>query len=64
MSEVEWIEKIENEVEWIDIKPFSHNIIGLSLTALQENYNWTDEDIADLVFQLGLDKKGWGHLVR
>ena len=63
-EEINIIEKIENEMEWIDIKPYSHNIIGLSLSVLQEDFEWTDKDIAELVFQLGLDKMGWGYLVK
>lgn len=64
LNEINIIETIENEMEWIDIKPYSHNIIGISLSTLQKNYEWTDKDIVELVLQLGLDKMGWGYLVK
>jgi hypothetical protein len=55
--------RIEKESMYIDIKPYSHNIVGLSLRILSETYKYDDEKIKLVVKTFGLDKKGWGYLL-
>lgn len=58
---VEAIEKcrqtIEAEIDYVDIKPYSHNIIGLSLAALAQK---TDNEAANmLIDEFDLESLGW-----
>eukprot|EP01043_Picozoa_sp_COSAG02_P079592 COSAG02_NODE_18498_length_935_cov_0.991627_1_plen_82_part_00 len=53
--------KILHEIPYIDIKPFSHNIISLELRLISEKYgihtaNQVIEDFA-------LDVKGWHKII-
>jgi len=54
---------IAEESRWIDIKPYSHNIVGLSLRILDETHKYDEEKIKLVVKTFGLNKKGWGYLV-
>ena len=48
---------ILNERQWIDIKPYSHNIISLVLRCIAEKYG---KDVANkLIKDLKLDCIGW-----
>ena len=49
---------IEKEVYWIDKKPYSHNIVGLQLTRLNE-LGFDDEMMKKVIKMFRLDKKGW-----
>ena len=49
--------KIEKEIPYIDIKPFSHNIIGLELRMLGELTN--DNYVYDYIRQVRLNEMGW-----
>ena len=49
--------KILHEIPYIDIKPFSHNIISLELRLVSEQFG---QDVANqLIEDIGLDTKGW-----
>ena len=49
--------KILEEIPWVDIKPFSHNIISLELGIISENYG---KDVSNqLIKDFKLDKMGW-----
>ena len=49
--------KILHEIPYIDIKPFSHNIISLELRLVSEQFG---QDVANqLIEGFGLDTKGW-----
>ena len=54
---------IANESKFIDIKPYSHNIVGLVLRILSETYKYDDNKIKLVVRVFGLHKKGWGYLL-
>jgi hypothetical protein len=54
---------IHEEAQYVGIKPFSHNLIGLCLAELEKRHNFTKDQISALVVQCGLDSKGWEHLV-
>jgi hypothetical protein len=54
---------IAEEARWIDIKPYSHNIVGITLRMLDENHKYDEEKIKLVVKTFGLDKKGWGYLL-
>jgi len=67
--------KIYEEVDYIDIKPYSHNLISINLEIISkdktESYNYaykfgkTRNEIVDyIILKWGLDEKGWGHLVK
>ena len=62
-KEFENLMRIGKEIKFVDIKPYSHNIIGLTLNMLSENNNYDDEKIKLVVKTFGLDKKGWGYLL-
>ena len=48
---------IFKEVNWVDIKPYSHNIISLALGALA---NEVGNDAAnELIEEFGLEELGW-----
>ena len=54
------LEIIDREIPYIDIKEYSHNIIGLELGALMEICS--KEQVKKIVIEKGLDKLGWEHL--
>jgi hypothetical protein len=62
-KEFENLMRIGKEIKFVDIKPYSHTIIGLTLNILSENNNYDDEKIKLVVKTFGLDKKGWGYLL-
>jgi len=62
-KELEVLMRIAEEARWIDIKPYSHNIVGLSLSILGKTHNYDKEKIKLVVKTFGLDRKGWGHLL-
>ncbi len=48
---------IEREIDYVDIKPYSHNIIGLSLSALASE---TDNETANaMIDEFDLETLGW-----
>lgn len=49
--------KIEKEVDYVDVKPYSHNIIGLLLQMASEEYG--KETANDLIDEFGLEDLGW-----
>jgi hypothetical protein len=63
MTEEDILKDIEEESKWIDIKPFSHNIVTFGLRVLSEKFGWDDDRIRQVVLSNHLDQKGWGYLV-
>ena len=53
-TEEEIIEKIEEEIPYIGIKPISHNIIGIELLLYSR-----EKATYELIKELGLDELGW-----
>ena len=53
------IDKIHEEAVWVDIKPYSHNLISIYLRILKEKFSLCDDEIADVMEEAGLDEKGW-----
>ena len=53
----EWRQDIENEVGFVDIKPYSHNIISICLRAISKNYGKKEANKAINDFKL--EKLGW-----
>lgn len=49
---------IKEEVPYIDKKPYSHNIIGMTLSIIAKEYG--DEEVKKAIRDFKLDKKGWG----
>jgi len=56
-TEEEIIQLIKNEIPYVDIKEYSHNIISLELRMYSEIKG--DEETYKLIKELGLDKLGW-----
>lgn len=56
-TEEEIIQSIKNEIPYVDIKEYSHNIISLELRMYSE-IKGVDETY-ELIKELGLDKLGW-----
>ena len=54
----DYIKKIRNEMPYVDVKPYSHNIITICLNALAE-LGWNDEQIDQLIQDEGLNSLGW-----
>jgi len=61
LSKQEIISNIKAEIPFIDIKPYSHNIISLNLTFLEEQYG--KDEVKKIVKETRLKHKGWGHLI-
>ena len=55
------INKINEEIPYVDIKPYSHNIIGLELSMLDEVAG--REAVIELVRTTELRNLGWGFLL-
>ena len=53
----ELIAQIRKEIPYIDIKPYSHNIIGLVLGQIADKFG--KEEAEKQIKTLGLDKRGW-----
>ena len=57
MDLVEYKNKIRNEIPYVDVKPYSHNIIAMVLTMICNKFG---EVVAnDTIIELQLDKIGW-----
>ncbi len=55
------IEIILREIPFVDIKPYSHNIINLELSVLADNYG--EEEAKKLIKNTQLKNLGWGYLL-
>ena len=61
----ELIEQIEEELEYVDIKPYSHNMVAIQLQILEETcFKGRKELFLKVIQDLlpALEEKGWGHL--
>tara|TARA_B110000285_G_scaffold219304_1_gene269746 strand:- start:605 stop:805 length:201 start_codon:yes stop_codon:yes gene_type:complete len=56
------IDTIKKHLELIDIKPYSHNIIGLQLNLLERVAS--QEAVIELVRTTELQNLGWGYLLQ
>lgn len=61
MRELLWVDVIEKEVPFIDIKPYSHNIIGIALGAIAKLDS--QHRANELIEEFGLDKLGWSKII-
>lgn len=57
-----WLEEIKNETPYINIKPYSHNIISLALKAIAKNFG--DDKAQKAIKNFGLDKLGWKSMTK
>ena len=48
---------IEKEIPYVDIKPYSHNIISLTLQMIAKEFG--QEVANEAIAELGLDELGW-----
>jgi len=49
--------KIDKEVPYIDVKPYSHNIVGVVLSMIAKEYG--DEEANSAIEDFRLDELGW-----
>lgn len=54
--------KIREEVDWVDIKPHSHNIIGLILRQISGSYG--DGHANKAIRDFGLETLGWSQITK
>jgi hypothetical protein len=57
----QWKKAIAKEVPFVGLKPFSHNIISLGLTAVAEKYG--NGSANQIIEELGLGSLGWKKVV-
>jgi hypothetical protein len=53
----DWRETIESEVDFVDVKPYSHNIISLALQAISKM--WGKEEANKAIDEFQLEDLGW-----
>ena len=53
----DWRERIEDEVDYVDVKPYSHTLISLALGAIGKNWGRLEANKA--ITDFGLDDLGW-----
>jgi hypothetical protein len=51
------IKQIKKEIRWVDIKPYSHNIINCLLPELSK-YK-TEQEMEEFIIETGLRELGW-----
>ena len=52
-----WKQSILKEIAYVDIKPYSHNIISLALSAIARG--WGNKEANKVIDEFGLDLLGW-----
>lgn len=55
------VNKIDAEVDYIDYKPYSHNIIGLCLQQVAEKFG--NKAANDLIEEFDLESQGWSKVL-
>ena len=55
------IKTIKKEIPFVDIKPFSHNIINLELQILSEKFG--EDKVKQVISETKLKHLGWGHIL-
>ncbi len=53
--------EIINEIPYVNIKPYSHNIIGLKLKIMGDTFG--KQEVYDIVNNTELKSIGWGHML-
>jgi len=54
--------KIENEIPFIDIKPYSHNIISITLEII--NHEYGEQEVVNIIADnYELQEQGWGYIL-
>lgn len=53
----DWLAVIEHEVPYVDVKPYSHNIISLALQAIARQ--WGQKKANKAIKDFELDVLGW-----
>jgi len=56
------INKIKEEIPFVDIKPYSHNLIGLELELLAETFGQAEAN--KVIRETPLKDLGWGWVLR
>jgi hypothetical protein len=53
----EWVEVIRGEVVFVNVKPYSHNIISIALKAIAEQHG--DAAANRVIRDMDLERLGW-----
>ena len=53
----QWRMIIQNEVEFVDVKPYSHNIISTALRGISDGFG--DAKANKAIEDFGLEELGW-----
>jgi hypothetical protein len=53
----QWRTRIKREAPYVDVKPYSHNIISLVLSAIAKEYGQAEANRA--IEDFGLEELGW-----
>jgi hypothetical protein len=53
----EWVEVIRDQVIFVDVKPYSHNIISIALKAISEQHG--DAAANRVIRDMDLERLGW-----
>jgi hypothetical protein len=56
----DWRAVIEREEPYVDVKPYSHNIISIALQAIAKD--WGQEKANKAIRDFGLEKLGWSEI--
>ena len=52
---------ISDEAPYVDIKEYSHNIIGMTLEQIDKEFGF--EKVKEIVIKYRLDEKGWSYVL-
>jgi len=55
------IDKIYDEIDFVDVKPYSHNIISIWFRILEEQYG--KGEVVEIINNTDLYDAGWGWIV-
>jgi hypothetical protein len=61
MEYIKILDDIKREIPFVDVKPYSHNIINMKLMILGEMFG--EDKVKEIVSQTQLKYLGWGYVL-
>ena len=61
MEYIKILDDIKREIPFVDVKPYSHNIINMKLMILGEKFG--EDKVKEIVSQTQLKYLGWGYIL-
>ena len=61
MEYIKILDDIKREIPFVDVKPYSHNIININLMMLGEKFG--EDKVKEIVSQTQLKYLGWGYIL-